>query len=112
MPAMWTAACDTGGMKTLLLFPLCAAALAAGPGMVRAVSFEKFHGVSPREIVQRLHDRDIELVERPYDAQNVATAQQVVSELLAEKSGGRTEVKATVTSLRGGAVKVTFAPAK
>ena len=79
--------------------------------MVRSISFERFHGVTAREIVQRLHDRDIELVARPYDAQYVATAQQVVEELLAEK-GGRIGVKATVTSLRGGAVKLTFAPAK
>jgi len=53
--------------------------------MVRTVEFHRFDGVSVKEIVQRLHDRDIQLVERPYDAQYVATAQQIVEELLAEK---------------------------
>ena len=45
--------------------------------MVRSVEFQKLPGVTAKEIVQRLNDRDIQLVERPYDAQNVATACQI-----------------------------------
>jgi len=85
--------------------------LLAETGVVRSVEFQKFQGVTAREIVQRLHDCDIELVERPYDPQYVATAQQIVEELLAEK-GHKGPVRATVTELRGGAVKLTFSPAK
>ena len=85
---------------------------APGPGIVRSVEFQKFQGVTAREIVQRLNDRDIQLVERPYDAQYVATAQQIVEELLAEKGRKGAQVKATITELRGGAVKVTFTALK
>jgi outer membrane protein assembly factor BamA len=101
-------------MRTLLLLAFCGGTLlaATGTGMVRSVEFQKFQGVSAKEIAQRLNDRDIQLVERPYDAQCVATAQQIVEELLAEKGRKGTQVKATITELRGGAVKVTFAPAK
>ena len=80
--------------------------------MVRSVEFQKFQGVTSKEIVQRLNDRDIQLVERPYDAQYVATAQQIVEELLAEKGRKGAQVKATITELRGGAVKVTFTALK
>ena len=95
-------------MRTLLLLAIGSGALLAGSGMVRSVEFHKFQGVSAREITQRLRDRDIQLVERPYDAQYVATAQQIVEELLAEKGRKGTQVKATITALRGGAVKITF----
>jgi outer membrane protein assembly factor BamA len=98
-------------MKTLLLL-VVSASLFAGTGMVRTVEFHRFEGVSVKEIVQRLHDRDIELVERPYDAQYVATAQQIVEELLAEKGRKGAQVKATITGLRGGAIKVTFTAVK
>jgi outer membrane protein assembly factor BamA len=94
-------------MRILLLLAF-STGLFAGTGMVRTVEFHRFDGVSVKEIVQRLHDRDIQLVERPYDAQYVATAQQVVEELLAEKGRKGAQVKATITELRGGAVKVTF----
>src|ERR1041385_999627 len=69
-------------MRTLLLlaFSSCLLLAAPGPGMVRSVEFQKFQGVSVKEIVQRLNDRDIQLVERPYDAQYIATAQQIVEE--------------------------------
>ena len=100
-------------MRTLLLLALAGGALLAeSPVVVRTIAFQKFQGVSSREIVQRLHDRDIELVERPYDAQYVATAQHVVEELLAEKGHKDAQVKATVTELHGGAVKLTFTPVK
>ena len=99
-------------MKILLLLVLAGSTLLAGSGMVRSVEFQKFQGVSVKEIVQRLNDRDIQLVERPYDAQNVAAAQQIVSELLAEKGSTGTQVKATITGLRGGALKVTFTAVK
>jgi hypothetical protein len=65
-------------MRTLLVLALLGGSLLAATGMVRSVEFHKFEGVSSKEIVQRLNDRDIQLVERPYDAQCVATAQQIV----------------------------------
>jgi len=98
-------------MKTLLLLVI-SAGLFAGTGMVRTVEFHRFEGVSVKEIEQRLQDRDIQLVSRPYDPEYVATAQQIVEELLAEKGCKGAQVKATVTELRGGAVKVTFTAVK
>ena len=95
-------------MRILLLFVVSSSLLTAGSGLVRSVVFQKFEGVSSQEIIQRLNDRDIQLVKRPYDAQNVATAQQIVEELLAEKGRQGAQVKATITQLHGGAVKVTF----
>lgn len=99
-------------MKILLALALAGSTLLAGNGTVRSVAFQKFQGVSVQEIVQRLNDRDIQLVARPYDAQYVATAQQVVEELLSEKGIKGTQVKATVTELHGGAVKLTFTAVK
>ena len=98
-------------MRILLLL-ICSTGLFAGNGLVRTVEFHQFTGVTAKEIVQRLHDRDIELVRRPYDAEYVATAQQIVEELLAEKGRKGAQVKATITELRGGAVKVTFTAMK
>ena len=98
-------------MRILVLL-VAAGALLAESGMVRSVEFQKFQGVSANEIVQRLHERDIQLVERPYDPQYVATAQQIVEELLAEKGLKATQVRAVITELRHGAVKVTFTPVK
>jgi hypothetical protein len=95
-------------MRILLLFVVSCSLLTAGSGLVRSVVFQKFEGVSSQEIIQRLNDRDIQLVKRPYDAQNVATAQQIVEELLAEKGRQGAQVKATITQLHGGAVKLTF----
>jgi outer membrane protein assembly factor BamA len=95
-------------MKTLVLFAVSVGALLAETGMVRSVEFQKLPGVSVKEVVQRLNDRDIQLLERPYDAQNVATAGQIVEELLAERGYRGTQVKATITELHGGRVKVTF----
>jgi hypothetical protein len=95
-------------MRVLLLLALAGGCLLAETGKVRSVVFQRFQGVTVQEIVQRLNDRDIQLVARPYDAQYVATAQQVVEELLSEKGIKGTQVKTTVTGLHGGAVKVTF----
>jgi outer membrane protein assembly factor BamA len=86
--------------------------LSAATGVVRSVEFQKFEGVTVKEIVQRLNDRDIQLVERPYDPQYVETAQQIVEELLAEKGRPGTRVKTAVTELRGGNVKLTFTAVK
>src|SRR5215470_17243146 len=100
----------TARMKTLMLLALAAVALLAetGIGMVHSVSFQKLPGVTVKEVIQRLNDRDIQLVERPYDAQNIATASQIVEELLAEHGYRGTQVKATIIELHGGKVKVTF----
>jgi outer membrane protein assembly factor BamA len=99
-------------MKTLVLLMLSAWALLAETGVVRSVEFQKLPGVSVKEVVQRLNDRDIQLVERPYDAQNVATAGQIVEELLAEHGHRGAQVKATITELHGGKLKVTFTAVK
>lgn len=97
-------------MRNLLLLAAFAGALLAetSTGLVRSVEFQKLPGVTVKEVVQRLNDRDIQLVERPYDAQNVATAGQIVEELLAERGYRGTQVKATITELHGGKVKLTF----
>ena len=91
---------------------LCAqsgdASAAAKPTVVRAVEFKNFHGVSVKEIVNRLNDRDIQLVERPYSQQYVETAQGIVEELLAEKGQPGTHVKPTVTRVPPHSVRVTF----
>ena len=99
-------------MKALILVLVSAGALLAETGMVRAVEFQKLPGVTSKEVVQRLNDRDIQLSERPYDAQNVATAAQIVEELLAERGYRGTQIKATITELHGGKVKVTFTAVK
>jgi len=81
------------------------------PAVVRSVEFKNFHGVSVKEIVNRLNDRDIQLVERPYDPQYVATAQGIVEEFLAEKGQTRTHVRPTVTNIPPHSVRVTFTAA-
>src|SRR5882757_1186959 len=81
------------------------------PPVVRSVEFKNFHGVSAKEIVGRLNDRDIQLVERPYSPQYVETAQEIVEELMAEKGHPGIHVKPTVTSVHANAVKVTFTAA-
>jgi len=94
-------------MKISLLLVL-AGSLFAATGVVRTVEFQKFEGITVKEIEQRLDDRDIQLVKRPYDQQYVQTAQQIVEELLAEKGKPGTHVRTAVTELHGGAVKLTF----
>ncbi len=81
---------------------------AAKPAVVRAVEFKNFHGVSVKEIVNRLNDRDIQLVERPYSPQYVETAQGIVEEFLAEKGQPKTHVKPTVTMIPPRSVRVIF----
>jgi hypothetical protein len=84
---------------------------AAKPPLVRTVEFKNFRGVSVKEIVNRLNDRDIQLVERPYSAQYVATAQGIVEELMAEKGQPGIHVTPTVASIPPHAVRVTFTAA-
>jgi hypothetical protein len=98
-------------MKTALLLMVSVSALLAATGMVHSVAFQKLPGVTVKEVVQRLNDRDIQLLERPYDAQNIATAGQIVEELLAERGHPGIQVKATITELHGGKLKVTFSAA-
>ena len=81
------------------------------PPMVRTVEFKNFHDIPVKEIVNRLSDRDIVLVARPYDAQYVATAQGIVEELMAEKGHPGSHVTPTITSLTARAVRVTFTAA-
>ena len=105
MKLVWVAAvlaCATwGGAQTVNV----------KPPVVRAVEFRDFRGVSVTEIVTRLNDRDIQLIERPYNTQNLQTAQGVVEELLAEKGQTGVRVKQTVTKIPPNAVRVTFTPA-
>jgi outer membrane protein assembly factor BamA len=84
---------------------------AGKPPVVRTVEFKNFRGVSVKEIVNRLNDRDIQLVERPYSAQYVETAQGIVEELMAEKGQPGIRVKPTVTNVQAHAVRVTFTAA-
>jgi len=78
---------------------------------VRAIEFKNFHGIAAKEIVERLHDRDIEMVSRAYDARCVETAQGIVLELLAEKGQRGVRVVPTVTR-HGRAVHVVFTAAE
>ena len=82
--------------------------VAVKPPVVRTVEFKNFHGVSVTEIVGRLNDRDIQLVERPYNPRYVETAQGIVEEFLKEKGQPLTHVKPTVTSIPPHSVRVTF----
>lgn len=82
------------------------------PPVVRTVEFRNFRGVSVKEIVNRLNDRDIQLVERPYSPQYVETAQGIVEEFLAEKGQPGIHVKPTVTRIPPHAVRVTFTAAR
>jgi outer membrane protein assembly factor BamA len=81
------------------------------PPVVRAVEFKNFHGVSAKEIVNRLNDRDIQLVERPYNPRYVETAQAIVEDLLKEKGQAGTHVKPTITRIPPHSVRVTFTAA-
>ena len=90
---------------------LSAQAGAGRPPVVRTVEFKNFHGVSVTEIENRLDDRDIQLVERPYDPQYVETAQGIVEELLKEKGQPEIHVKPTVTKIPPHSVRVTFTAA-
>jgi outer membrane protein assembly factor BamA len=83
----------------------------ARPPVVRAVEFKNFHGVSVKEIVNRLNDRDIRLVEEPYSKQYVATVQGIVEELMAEKGQAGIHVKPTVVTIPPNSVRVTFTAA-
>lgn len=110
MRVRWLLYAVAGGM-TLVSAQAGDGTEVAKPPVVRTVVFRNFHGVSVKDIVNRLNDRDIRLVERPYSAQNVETAQGIVEELLAEKGLPGTKVKPTVTSIPPGAVRVTFTAA-
>jgi outer membrane protein assembly factor BamA len=81
------------------------------PPVVRTVEFKNFRGVSVEEIVTRLNDRDIQLVERPYNPEYVETAQGIVEEFLKEKGQAGTRVKPTVTRIPPNSVRVTFTAA-
>ena len=101
----------TAGITVLLGADSQNHAAAGKPPVVRTVEFKNFRGVSAKEIVNRLNDRDIQLVERPYSAQYVETAQGIVEELMAEKGQPGIHVKPTVTSVHANAVRVTFTAA-
>ena len=79
-----------------------------GAPVVRALEFKNFHGVTSKDIVERLHDRDIEMVSRAYNAQCVETAQGIVEELLAEKGQRGVRVVPSVKRIKAHAVRVTF----
>jgi hypothetical protein len=83
----------------------------ARPPVVRAVEFKNFHGVTVKEIVNRLNDRDIRLVEEPYSKEYVTTVQGIVEELMAEKGQAGVRVKPTVVTIPPHSVRVTFTAA-
>jgi outer membrane protein assembly factor BamA len=76
--------------------------------VVRTVEFKNFRGVSVKEIENRLNDRDIQLVERPYNPEYVDTAQGIVEEFLKEKGQTGIHVQPTVTRMPPHSVRVTF----
>jgi len=75
--------------------------------VVQAIEFKNFHGVTATDIVERLHDRDIEMVSRAYNARCVETAQAIVQELLAEKGQRGVRVIPTVIG-KGRSVRLVF----
>ena len=75
--------------------------------VVQAIEFKNFHGVADKDIVERLHDRDIEMVSRAYNARCVETAQAIVEELLAEKGQRGVRVVPTVVG-KGRSVRLVF----
>ena len=75
--------------------------------VVQAIEFKNFHGLAAKDIVERLHDRDIEMVSRAYSARCVETAQAIVEELLAEKGQRGVRVVPTVVG-KGASVRVVF----
>jgi len=75
--------------------------------VVRGIEFKNFRGVTAADIVERLHDRDIEMVSRAYSARCVETAQAIVEELLAEKGLRGVRVVPTVIG-KGRSVRVVF----
>jgi len=76
--------------------------------VVRAMEFRNFHGVSAKEIVDRLHDRDIEMMQRAYSPECVQTAQEIVQELLAEKGQPGVRVVPKVTRINAHKVRLVF----
>ena len=78
------------------------------PPVVRTVEFKNFHGVSVKDIENRLNDRDIQLVERPYNPEYVETAQGIVEEFLKEKGQADVRVQPKVTRMPTHSVRVTF----
>ena len=75
--------------------------------VVQGIEFKNFHGVAAKDIVERLHDRDIEMVSRTYNARCVETAQAIVEELLAEKGQRGVRVIPTVIG-KGRSVRLVF----
>ena len=99
------------GTAVLVGAPAGDQTVAVKPPVVRTVEFKNFRGVSVKEIVNRLNDRDIQLVERPYNPEYVDTAQGIVEEFLKEKGQPGTRVKPTVTRIPPNSVRVTFTAA-
>jgi outer membrane protein assembly factor BamA len=85
--------------------------VAVKPPVVRTVEFKNFRGITAKEIVTRLNDKDIQLVERPYNPEYVETAQGIVEEFLKEKGQNGIHVKPTVTRIPPNSVRVTFTAA-
>ena len=78
------------------------------PPIVQAMDFRNFHGVSAKEIIDRLHDRDIEMMQRAYSPECVQTAQEIVQELLAEKGQHGVRVVPKVTRINAHKVRLVF----
>ena len=76
--------------------------------VVQAMDFRNFHGVSAKEIVDRLHDRDIEMMQRAYSPECVQSAQEIVQELLAERGQHGVKVVPTVTRINAHKVRLVF----
>ena len=101
-------------MKSLILG---AALLFAQPQgqmeVIRSVKFENFKGVSANDVMNRLKDRGVRLaVEQPYDPEQVASARNVIKELLEEKGRRDMDVTSAVRTIPPRSVEVTFRAVK
>jgi outer membrane protein assembly factor BamA len=101
-------------MKSLILG---AALLFAQPQVqtevIRSVKFEDFKGVSADQAMRRLKDRGVRVtVETLYEPEQVATARQVLKELLEEKGRRDMDVTSAVRTIPPRSVEVTFRAVK
>jgi|ERR1035437_968213 outer membrane protein assembly factor BamA len=81
--------------------------------VIRSVKFENFKGVSMGQVMHRLKDRGVRVtVEQLYEPEQVASARQVLHELLEEKGRRGMEVTSTVRQIPPRSVEVTFKAVK
>ena len=76
---------------------------------VKAIHFLNFKKVKPREIVDRLRDREARLaIEQPCDERCVQEAQSIVSEMMTERGRAKMRVIAEMRTVSAWAIEITF----